>query len=655
MKIIDNVLFIEFAEMEACNIARRTILSWDNIKDPTDKRKILISYRTLKSKYQELIISRFGDPYIYVRNITIKQYLRMDAKAIDFYTNYRTANCSVLPAHKIKQCTVCANWINLLLELDSNWNKYKKALGMTAKPELYAAVIKIIEAETIKLPNTYQRLRRKINEYKEQGYESLISRKLGNTNSKKVKDELNSALLIEMISHPAQYDDTFISIKYNKAAEGMGFKTITPVTVGNYRHKHAVIIKGYRQGKDVWYDNAGKVIHQKRPSAPLLLINSDDNELDVFFQQIKVNKAGQNITHHYYRPTLYVVIDAFNDYILGYAIGDTNTKDLIKAAYLDAANHIRQLTGGRYFWQQIKTDRWGIDRERKNDLSQWFSCMAAFTPTQLGNSRGKVIEQTFRGNWSSKLRELFPRNYSGHNITAKKKVNRDWLESNKKDFPTIEQAAGLVEGFINEMRLIMDRTTGKTKQRQWLDAFNTMAEDKKRLITDEQHLLLLGLDHTNPYSNQPETNTITKSGLQSVINGSKYIFEVPADQFLNTIGKKVNIKYDPYDLSSILAISSDEKTRLVCSQYQQMPMALADYQPDTALYLNNRIGEKMSHIRQIASGKENRQTTLQRHRIDAESILAAGVIKKELKHAAIRIAEGDIDNNQEDIDLYDLM
>jgi hypothetical protein len=652
MKITDSILYIEFNELEACNVSRRTILSWDNIKDPTDKRKILINYELLKDKYQKLIIEKFGDPYLYVHNKVIKQYLRVDAKAIDFYTSYRTADNIALPVDKIKQYATCACWTNLLIELDNNWGRCKKVLCMKTKPELYDAVIKIMEAEVIKLPLTYQTLKRKIGEYKEQGYECFVSKKYGNTNSKKVKDELNTALLIEMISHPAQYDDTFISIKYNKTAQQVGFKTITPVTVGNYRHKNAVIVKGARQGKDVWYDIAGKVIHQKRPSAPLLLVNSDDNELDVFFQQVKTNKAGQNITHYYYRPTLYVVIDAFNDYILGYSIGDANSKDLIKAAYLDAANHVKQLTGGRYFWQQIKTDRWGIDRDKKNDFSQWFSSMAAFTPTQLGNSRGKVIEQTFRGAWSSKLREMFPRNYSGYNITAKKKVNRDWLESNKKNFPTVDQAATLIADFINEMRQIIDRATGKTKQQQWLDAFGAMLENKKRLITDEQHLMLLGLDHTNQYSNQPEANTITKSGLTPIINGEKYIFEVPKDQFLNSIGKRVNIKYDPYDLGRILAISADQKTRLVCSQYNQMPMALADYLPDTPDYLNSRIGEKMKHARQIASGKEERQVTLQRHRLDAESILTAGVIKKELKHAALQLFEG---NSNEDIDMYDLM
>jgi len=660
MRILSNVLFIEFAEMERCGVPRRTILSWDNIKDPADKRKILIRYDTLKGKYQSDIAEEFGDPYLYCHNQLIKQYLRVDAKAIDFFTNYRTSDNNSLPVNTIQQYITCANWLNLLIELDNNWSQCKKFLGMAAKPDLYEAVIKIFKSDKIDLPKTYQTIKRKVATYEVEGPQCIVSKKFGNSNSAKVKDEENHALLIEMLSHGAQYDDTFISLKYNIAAQHLGFKTITPVTVGNYRHKNRVIIDSFRKGKGSWYDFAGKDIHQQRPSAPLLLINSDDNELDLYFQQIKTNKKGHNVTHHYYRPTLYVVIDAFNDYILGYAIGDTNTQDLVKAAYLNAANHIKELTGGRYFWHQIKTDRWGIDPKKKNDFSQWFSAQAEFTPTLLGNSRGKVIEQSFSHNWPTKLKELFPKNYSGNNITAISTLNREWVESNKHNFPTVSQASADVAMFIDAMRNLKVKGTDKTRQQVWLNAFATMQESKKRMISAEQHLLLLGYSHINSYSNRLESNRITKGGIMPTINGQEMIFEVPKERFLDTIGQEVYIKYDPYDLSQILAITKDEKTKLVCSQYEKMPMALADYTADTPERLNNLIGEKASHVKTIAAGKEQRQSVLQRMRMDAESVLNAGVIHKEIKHAATQIAQGSYTDFEEmeldeDVDVRDLM
>jgi hypothetical protein len=647
MKIIDHKLFIEFAEMEACDVPRRTILSWNNIKDPTVKRKILIAYDDLKDKYQELVVRRFGDPYTYVHNQAIKQYLKVDIKAKDFFTLYRTDSGQTLSKEKIQQYVSCANWLNLLIEVDNNWSKCKHLLSMSSKTELYEAVLKIFIAEEIKLPHKYQPLLRKVSRYKAEGYAGIISKKLDNTNSKKVKGELNTALLLEMIGHPAQYDDTFISIKYNKFAEVAGHKTITPVTVGNYRKEHLTFIQGSRQGNKVWYNNSGKSTPQERPSAPLLLINSDDNELDLYFQEVKIGKDGKTRHSHYFRPVLIVVTDAFNDYPLGWAVGDSATKALVHAAYLNAANHVRELTGGRYFWHEIKTDRWGIDRQAKNDWSQWFSAQARFTPTLLGNSRGKVIEQSFGKNWGNKLKEMFPKHYSGHNITSKSKVNPEWIELNKKNFPSSDQAASYVAAFMNEMRQLKDKHSGKTRQQMWLDAFETMQENKKRLISDEQHLMLLGYDHINSHTRRMESNTITNKGLTPTINECQYIFEIPKEQYLNTLGMKVNIKYDPYDMNRVLAVSQDEKIRMVCESFEKMPMAHADWDERTEQRLNEIMREKGHHQKVIRASKEERQAILNRYRMNAESVLGAGVLKKELKHAATKLIEGNYEDAEE--------
>lgn len=632
MKLIDHNLFIEFAELEACDISRRTILSWDNIKDPTDKRKVLVSYEDLKEKYQQAIISKYGDPYIYVHNQTIKQFLRMDTNAQEFFTSYRT-NGIALPGDYIRQYITCANWLNLLIEVENNWSKCKKTLCMTSKPELYEAAIRIFETEVIKLPTTYQTLKRKISDYKEQGYSCIVSKKFGNDNSKKVKDELNTAILIEMLSDAAQFDDTFISIKYNKAAEVAGFKTITPVTVGNYRKASSPKIDGFRKGNGAWYDTAGKTIHRSRPSAPLLMINADDNELDLYFQEVRV-KNGGNTVNYYYRPVIYVVTDAYNDYILGYAVGETQTTELVKQAFLNAANHVKELTGDHYMWRQIVADHWN-----KKGLEPFFTQQAHFTPAGARNARAKVIEQSFSKKWHNKLKELFPRNYSGHNITAKSKLNRDAIEANKKFFPRKEEAAAHIDFFINEMRSLVEPSTGKTKQQLWLEAFECMQAKEKRLIQPEQHLMWLGHDHKNQRSGLMQTNTVTKNGLTPVIDGYEYVYEIPQHLYRETIGLKVNIKYDPYDMSRVLATSEDERIRFVCQQFQSLPMALADHTTETRQRLNSLLEEKKSHVMLNIGEREERMAVLERANIDAASLLQAGVLKKELKQAAERQLE----------------
>lgn len=665
MKILDNILFIEFAEMELCDVPRRTILSWDNIKDPADKRKILIRYDALKEKYQDAIIKKFGDPYLYCHNQLIKQYLRIDTKAMDFFSIYKKDGIA-LSVEKRKEYLTCANWLNLIIELDNNWSKVKKFLSMDKKPELYDAIARIFEADLVKLPKEYVPLKRKIAKYKLEGYDCIPTKKLGNTNSRKVKDELNHALLLEMLAVGAQFDDTFICKKYNNAARISGFKEITAPTVGNYRHDNAAIIDAYRKGNKSWYDSAGKVIHQDRPSAPLLLINSDDNDVDLYYQDVRevqrtLKIKGTELTHkqskteinYYHRPVLVVVIDAYNDYPLGYAIGESQTNELVYQAYLNAANHVLQLTGDHYLWHQIKTDHWNL-----KTLQAFYESQATFTPAKAKNARGKVIEQSFGTNWHSKLKELYPKNYKGHNYGAKFELNADWIEANKKFFPVKDQAPADIAAFIEELRQLPG-VNGKTRQQQWLEAFETMKPSKKRLISREQHFMLFGINHTHPKTGALLPNTITNNGLLVTFNGRKVFYEVPADMYMNTLGMTVNVKYDPYDMSSVLAISKDEKTRFVCKVYQNMPMAIADYEPGTRTELNRRLEEKKSHVNFYVTAKGERQEVLKRAQLDAEGLLQAGVLTKELKYAAERqLISGSsqyADMDDDEIDVRDLM
>ena len=81
MKVIDNILYIEFAELVSCGVNPYTIKAakvrqsngWNFIKDPRDKRKVLIEYSELKDAYKDKINTRFGNPYDYVAKQPIKE------------------------------------------------------------------------------------------------------------------------------------------------------------------------------------------------------------------------------------------------------------------------------------------------------------------------------------------------------------------------------------------------------------------------------------------------------------------------------------------------------------------------------------------------------------------------------------------------------
>ena len=88
MKLLHNILYLSFDEVvELCAVSEtylKKALSWQrsgkvncwqHINDPEDKRKVLISYDSLKPKYQELVQRRYGpNPYTFMKVEADKQY-----------------------------------------------------------------------------------------------------------------------------------------------------------------------------------------------------------------------------------------------------------------------------------------------------------------------------------------------------------------------------------------------------------------------------------------------------------------------------------------------------------------------------------------------------------------------------------------------------
>ena len=89
-------------------------------------------------------------------------------------------------------------------------------------------------------------------------------------------------------------------------------------------------------------------------------------------------------------------------------------------------------------------------------------------------------------------------------------------------------------------------------------------------------------------------------------------------------------------MSKVLAVTEDERMRFVCHQYQTVPMALADHTHDTRVRWNNLLEEKAGHVNLNVSERDARIETLQRANLNAESLLKAGVLVKEVKQAAER-------------------
>jgi hypothetical protein len=626
LKIIDSVLYLEFDEVIEAGITSRNYLtkaksigsgSFRFLDDPSDKRRVLIEFESLKPENKAKIEKRFGNPYDQVAKGPIKGMVTKDTKAEEFYLSYRYDDNKFLPIETVNNYVTAASWLNMLVKAEANKKDIKKLLNLSLA-DFWIKVTEIIKGDKIALPSSYKRLRETLAEYQEKGYVSLISKHFGNTRALKVSSELAESLLLELLSQP-YHDDVVICRNYNKWAIENNHEAITPATVGKWRRDNEALINGQKKGSKDWYNTHGKQIMRKRPSAPLLLIGSDDNDLDLYFQESVTNKKGHTVVNYFHREKLIVVMDAFNDYILGYAQADVVTADLVRLAFVDAMHHIKELTGSWYLPHQLQTDNWG-----KGTLDEFYKSFSNYTPATAKVARAKYIEQAFGVKWHQQLK-CYP-NYAGHNITAKNKINEDALAINKKHFPAKEFAPQQVEHFIDSMRNLVNEKTGLSRQAEWLQAFHQSAKSQEKQITDLQFLHLFGFPHD--YKNR-----ISNKGLTPILNGIERAFEIPEEFYLMTVGKKVNLIYDPLDFSRVL-VTDGGSLRFIATEYEKLPSALADFMPHDRARLNQKLNEKRRHVEFISQQKAQRQDLLGKHKIDAESLLQAGVMSKELMHQA---------------------
>jgi len=580
MKLIGNILYMEFAELIACGVSEYTIKGakrdgsegWSFVNDADDKRKVLVHFDNLKDKYKQLVQNKYGNPYKYVASTIIKQHLISNETDLHVLQNYRTAEGSALPANKIEQYTEACKFLFLLSQTKP---KDAKLLGFDSMRSFNDGVIALISADGVALPKSYQKLKSKIAEYVEKGAHCVITNKIGNKNSAKVNDDA-AKVLRQLYGRPNNFSFTVVANDYNKIATEMGWPCISLSTVKSILSKGQTQkqLVAQRNGVGQHRDKFDLVIRRDRPSAPLLFLSIDGKSpYELYYQDRIVNKKGHEAQVYWKRKTVIVVIDAFNNYPLGYHICDEENIENIKLAMKAAVDHTFEITGEYFLPWQVQSDRFAY-----KEMSKFYAQVANYvTPAQAKNARSKPIESYFRTHDVKYVQPNF--NWSGPGITALKKhqANGDWLDKNKKSFP--DEA-----GVISQIHSNFARERAE-KQAEWLTAFNAQNAQDKRITTRERYLEVFG--KTTGY-----TNRLTNRGVVATINGEERNYMLLDQSFYNTIGTEYTILFDENDLSSVLVVSQDEKLKFVLPEAGVQPMALKDRKEGDAEKLNKLLDFK---------------------------------------------------------------
>jgi hypothetical protein len=634
MKLIEGKLFLTIEDAIECGFSKDANYinkeksrgaKWATfIKDPQDNRKTLIEFESLAPNKKEKVLARYGNPYDKLSTEPIKNLVIKDLEAEKFYMQYRFDGDKSLPIKHVEAYTKAASWLNMLVKAEADKKELKKLLNLNIT-QFWVKVCEILSTDNIDLPSSIIRLRQKIDQYKESGYQTLIHKQFGYTNAKKVNSEVAEALLLELIGNHNQLDDVFVCFQYNKWASINNHKQISPATVGNYRRTNEATLMMSREGNSAF--NEKYILQQKgfRPSAPNFLWEHDDNNLDFLFSDSK----GYN----YHRYVCIAVTDSHCDLLLGksYIVGHRPESWMVKAAYIDAMYYVRSLTGGWYMPFEIKADNWN-----KDELTPLYHKIGKYVRPAHGNKHRGYIEPFFSSGIWKRMQKAGSKNYNGNNMAAKfRGVNMEALEKvNLKFRPKIgEESEQQIESFFHRLRNFPDITrqnmNALSKQDQWLQSWESLPIEKRRPITDEQFLLTFGIEH-----NPSRQITITNRGIEPQINGVKYSFDIPSTiNALNVIGSRVSVIYDPYDMSRVL-ITNHTDIRFIAKEAQLQPRALQDTYTGSRTFLNALLAEKKKQVQEAGEVKGRRERILEDNSFDAEAVLQAGVLSKVLKNKA---------------------
>ena len=408
----------------------------------------LIEIATMPLRFQERIKLKYGEmKEDILRNRFIGHY-HIDAKAREFYTRFRFDNGDALPPEHIQEYTVNASVIEAVLRAMDDATFMRKAMkaGPVNWGEL-AGAISYYQAEFgHTLPVSSNRFKKRVNDFKANGYESLISRKFMNQNRRKVTYDIER-LLLSIDAQPEQPFNTTVWEQYNMFVQGdlelydpetgevlnpADFTdkdgnplVLSPATVANYLNNPKNKALRAKLHMSQWdFNNAYRPYHLRSIGEfSLSKVSLDDRDLP------RPMKDGNRVKAYY-------AYDVVSGAVVGYAYNRYKTTEL----FLDCMRNMFQTLdrNGMYIPAELEVEHHLVS-DFADGLMQAGTVFPLIRWCNPGNSREKRAEHKNRekkygvekrtqvgiGRWWAKLEANRPKEekvYDEKNNTYKVKT-----------------------------------------------------------------------------------------------------------------------------------------------------------------------------------------------------------------------------------------
>ena len=408
----------------------------------------LVEIATMPLRFQERIKLKYGDMKEDVIRNWLGSHYHIDAKARDFYTRFRFDNGDTLPPEHIQEYTVNASVIEAVMRAMEDATFMRKAMkaGPVNWGEL-AGAISYYQAEFgHTLPVSSNRFKKRVNDFKANGYESLISRKFMNQNRRKVTYDIER-LLLSIDAQPEQPFNTTVWEQYNLFVQGelelydpetgevlnpADFTdkdgnplVLSPATVANYlNNPKNKALRGKLHMSQWDFNNAYRPYHLRSIGEySLSKVSLDDRDLP------RPMKDGNRVKAYY-------AYDVVSGAVVGYAYNRYKTTEL----FLDCMRNMFQTLdrNGMYIPAELEVEHHLVS-DFADGLMQAGTVFPLIRWCNPGNSREKRAEHKNRekkygvekrtqvgiGRWWAKLEANRPKEekvYDEKNNTYKVKT-----------------------------------------------------------------------------------------------------------------------------------------------------------------------------------------------------------------------------------------
>lgn len=526
----------------------------------------LYAVESLPAKYRAEVKRRYIDPEAQAKARAFIDTIVIDQAAATYYEDYIVDGKRGLKTETRTLYTNSASILNAcrarLMEAAAEQRKVGRSRRVKMS-DFWAAVAahlpRVADIYPHSLPENPRVLQRKYQEFFKGGephYEVLISRKFSNKNAARVATAEQIALITKFLGYHTNLDCQEVADYYNTVCEAMGWKKIDRRTVWNWAQRYGWAIDAGRHGAKEFMNTRAMQVKRYAPTAPMLYWTLDGWTAELYYKKRTEGKRGGRTTYCN-RMVVVVVLDPFNKYPIGYATGERECPELITAALRNAVNHTAELFGQRLRPVQIQSDNYQI-----KIMLPTYGIAEYVTPAQVGNAKAKVIEPYFK-HLNRKYAKKCSGNWSGYGITSRKESqpNLEWLNAHKGQIPEEAEVRAQIEWIIESERA--------AKREAYVAGYAKIPAERLLPMTAESYLLNFGQE--TGYK-----NTLEGSGLNIRLLGERHTYDCFDLEFRKYAHLRWNVKYDPDDMTQVLAVSDEGDIRFLLDEKYCQPMALAD-------------------------------------------------------------------------------